>query len=88
MLNRVKTALRISTTAFDNEINDLIAAAIDDMTLAGVEVEPEIPLCRQAIIAYAKWHFGEGNDRFEPIYKEMKKQLITSSAFGGAYGSE
>ena len=30
MLDKVKLALRIKTTAFDDEINDLIAAALAD----------------------------------------------------------
>ena len=36
MLDKVKLALRITTTAFDSEINDLIAAALADLGLAGV----------------------------------------------------
>lgn len=36
MLDKVKLALRITTTAFDSELNDLIAAALADLGLAGV----------------------------------------------------
>lgn len=88
MLDSVKQALRITTDYFDDEIEDLINAAIDDMRLCGIHVEPEIPLCKRAIITYAKWLFGEGDPKMEPIYKEMKAQLKTSSAFGGAYGQK
>lgn len=36
MLEKVKLALRIKTTAFDSEIEDLISAALADLGIAGV----------------------------------------------------
>lgn len=36
MLEKVKTALRIKTTALDSEITDLIQAALKDLEIAGV----------------------------------------------------
>ena len=35
MLEKVKMALRIKTTAFDSEIEDLIQAALKDLEIAG-----------------------------------------------------
>ena len=39
MLAKVKLALRVTTNAFDNEINGLIAAACADLGVVGVNVE-------------------------------------------------
>ena len=38
MLEAVKLALRITTTAFDSELNQLIAAAKTDLGIAGVTI--------------------------------------------------
>ena len=38
MLEKVKLALRITTNAFDSELNDLIDAAKIDLGIAGVEI--------------------------------------------------
>lgn len=42
IINNVKTALRISNTAFDSEINDLISAAQSDLALSGVNVNKTV----------------------------------------------
>lgn len=41
MLEKVRLALRITTTAFDEEIQDLIVAALADLGIAGVSNEDE-----------------------------------------------
>ncbi len=38
MLDKVKLALRISGSAFDEEVTDLINAAIADLRLVGISV--------------------------------------------------
>ena len=51
MLSKVKLALRITTSAFDSELTDLIAAAQIDLGVAGVIVPPTIDeLVTRAII--------------------------------------
>lgn len=75
MLEKVKLALRIKTTAFDNEIEDLIAAALADLGIAGVvELEETDPLIIRAVITYCKAHFGEPDeyDRLKAAYDEQK----------------
>ena len=59
MLSNVKTALRISTDAFDEELNDLIASAKADLGIAGViNVEESDPVIKTAVITYCRLHFG------------------------------
>lgn len=85
MLELVKMALRISTDAFDDELNNLIAAAIADMGIAGViNIDEDTdPLIKQAICTYCKLHFGipEDADRLQKSYDEQKAQLSTATGY-------
>lgn len=84
MLNKVKLALRISTDAFDCELNDLISAAYDDLGIAGVvNVESETPLIIRAVITYCRANFGQPDeyDRLKASYDEQKAQLSMSSDY-------
>lgn len=85
LFDKVKFALHKTKNDFDSEIRDLIDAASDDLRSVGIHVA-DTPLCTQAIIAYAKWRFGEGAPEWEPIYNSGKEQLKHSSKYGGAYG--
>lgn len=86
MLEKVKLALRIKTKAFDNEIEDLIAAALADLRLAGVVLPDggqEESLIIRAVITFCKLHFGEPEnpDRLKLSYDEQKAQLKTATGF-------
>lgn len=73
ILDKVKLALRITTTAFDDELTDLINACLLDLGIAGVEIPytqtvdtqgHEISvldndLVIMAIKTYCKIHFGD-----------------------------
>lgn len=78
MLDKVKLALRITTNAFDSELNDLISAAQLDLGIAGVVIPNEIDaIVSRAVITYCKLHFGEPDeyDRIKASYDEQKAQL-------------
>ena len=84
MLSKVKLALRITTSAFDSELTDLIAAAQLDLGVAGVIVPPTIDeLITRAIITYCKMSFGlpEDYDRIKKSYDEQKAQLVTATGY-------
>lgn len=84
MLAKVKTALRITTNAFDDELNGLIAAAQLDLGIAGVIVSQNIDaLVTLAIITYCKLHFGEPDnwDRLKQSYDEQKAQLSMATGY-------
>ncbi len=83
-LDKVKMALRITTTAYDDELMDLIAAAKLDMGIAGVVLPVSLDeLCDRAIITYCKMHFGlpEDADRLKRSYDEQKAQLVTATGY-------
>lgn len=86
MKNRVKLALRISTDAFDDELEGLINSALLDLGVAGVkEYEPTTTdeLITTAVITYCKLHFGEceNYDRLKASYDEQKAQLSMCTGY-------
>ena len=84
MLESVKLALRISTNAFDGEINDLISAALLDLGVAGVVIPLEADsIVQTAIITYCRMHFGQPDDydRLKRSYDEQKAQLATCTGY-------
>lgn len=84
MLTKVKLALRITTNVFDDELNDLIAAALLDLGIAGV-IPNDDALVTRAVITYCKLHFGEPSDRdyerLKSSYDEQKAQMSTATNY-------
>ena len=84
ILDKVKMGLRIKTTAYNEELTDLIAAAQLDLGIAGVEVPSTLDeIVTRAIITYCKMSFGlpEDYDRLKKSYDEQKAQLVTATGY-------
>lgn len=87
MLEKIKMALRISTDAFDDELELLIQSALLDLGIAGVigDVLTDEPdaIITQAVITYCKMNFGlpEDYDRLKRSYDEQKAQLVTATGY-------
>lgn len=84
MLDDVKLALRLTTSAYDTEIINLIAAALLDLGVAGITTDDTTnALIRMAVITYCKIHFGSPTDfdRLKRTYDEQKAQLATCTGF-------
>jgi hypothetical protein len=84
MLSKVKMALRISTSAYDDELKDLIRAAQQDLGIAGVVLPAVLnEICERAVITYCKMSFGlpEDYDRLKRSYDEQKAQLSNATGF-------
>lgn len=84
MLNDVKLALRISNTAYDTEIDDLIAEVRADLKLCGLLenkiVDTDI-LIKRAIVTYCKANFGLNNpdsERLQKSYEAIRNHLSMS----------
>lgn len=85
-LNKVKTALRISTATFDDELSDLCEAGLADLGIAGVDGERAVitdTLVLRAVITYCKINFGEPDEyeRLKKSYDEQKAQLATATGW-------
>lgn len=89
MLELVKTALRISGTAFDAELSMLIAACMAELEAMNVLVDldesgaPTSPMVQSAVVAFVKWRFGnhEDKDEWRDIYHIMLAQLKTMTGY-------
>lgn len=84
MLNKVKLALRIAGNAYDDELNLLISACLEELEGLNVIIDyndgvPASAQVQSAVIAYCKWQFGdaENKEQFERIYHTKLAQLKT-----------
>ena len=84
MLEEVKMALRISNSAYNNEIKNLIDACKSDLETSGVAPSYFLEdnyraLIKQAIITYCKAQFGYDNQdatRLNDSYELLKQKLV------------
>lgn len=90
LLDDVKVACRVTTSAFNNELTDLISAAFADIGITDVrpdllESADTVPLIKRAVLTYCKMNFGTVDDgvydRLKESYDEQKRQLMMSSAY-------
>lgn len=79
MFAKVKKALRITHDALDDEIQDLIDAALVDLNISGVEnIIKTDPLIIRAVTIYCKAHIGLSNtdsEKYELSYRMLKTHL-------------
>lgn len=83
-LNAVKLSLRVSTDAFDAEIESLINAALLDLGVAGVTKDDVTDaLVLRAVVTYCRLHFGEPDDyeRLKESYDEQKAQMSMATGY-------
>ena len=89
LLDKVKMACRVTTTAYDEELSDLICAGVRDIGITDVRQEllenvNQLPsLIQRAVITYCRLNFGQPDDydRLKRSYDEQKAQLLMSSAY-------
>lgn len=92
-LTSIRQYMRITSTAFDPELKDLINAARADLVLGGVleaKANDETdPLIKKAVTTYVKAEFGLDNedaDRLRASYKEQRNGLSLSDSYIAAEG--
>lgn len=89
MLQRIKTALRVSAVDYDEEVTGLISSAREHLRLSGVSEtalasEDPAPLVEQAITLYCKSNFGFDNpdaERLDKSFKSIVDKLLFSTEF-------
>lgn len=84
MLEKVKLALRIKTNAFDEEINDLINAALADLAAAGItNQDEEDPLIIRAVVTFCRANFGSpaDYDKMKTSYDEQKAMMQMATGY-------
>ena len=91
LLAKVKLALRITTNAFDSELNGLIDSCIADLRIAGISTETigteylQNSMVVLAVTTFCKINFGKIDgaeyDRLKASYDEQKKQLSMATGY-------
>jgi hypothetical protein len=87
LIDDVRLNLRITSSAYNTEIEDLILSAKLDLGLSGVTdeaIDTTDALVKRAIILYCKANFGYNNadaDRFQQSYDMLKAHLTLSADY-------
>lgn len=87
LLAKAKTALRVTTTAFDDEIKDIISAGYEDLETRGVQIvvseDSVSPMVLRALLTYTRMYFGDPDnwDRLRVAYDRQLGQLMTTSGY-------
>lgn len=83
-IDNCKMALRVTTSAYDSEIQTYIEAAMLDLGIAGVQVPQEADaLVEKAVMTYVRMSFGSPSDfdRLKASYDEQKAQLMNATGY-------
>lgn len=84
LIMKAKMARRMTTYAYDAEVERLLDAAMLDLGVAGVVVPEQLDaLVETAAITYFLMNFGEPDeyDRLKKSYDEQKAQLATCTGY-------
>lgn len=76
LLTYCKTSLRLTSTAFDSEVTQLIAAAEADITQAtDTPFNSEDEVQKNAVALYCQAYFGYGDEKAENRYQQMLQRI-------------
>ena len=84
LINAFKMAKRLTSDAYDTQIDRLLDTALLDLGVAGVVIPEQVSyLVEDAQITYALMKFGEPEnyDKLKASYDEQKAQLATCTGF-------
>lgn len=85
-LAKVKTDLRISHTALDDDVTDTILACLADLTLCGVQAADTDAVILAAIKLYCRAQYTDDTDKADAYmtrYDALKACLMMASEYGG-----
>ena len=84
MIEKVKLAMAITTNAYDDELSDLIDAALLDLGIAGVDnTLINDKMVQRAVITYCRMMFHSPAD-FENLrwaYEQLKGQMAIATGY-------
>jgi len=91
MLEEIKKLLRVTGTAFNDEVQGLIDECKEDLRLSGIRsetIEEDDVMIKRAIRTYCKAHFGYENPDKDGLllsYQSLKTHLMCSIEYGSDY---
>ena len=82
-LDICKKSLRVTTTAYDSELQSYIEAAMLDLSVAGVCADISDALVRKAVLTYVRKSFGSPKDydKLKESYDEQKGTLMNATGY-------
>ena len=89
LLDAVKLSLRISTAAFDAELEELIGACRLDLNMKGVRnIDDSENLTRQAVKLYCRANFANGDTKERELYADRYEKLAAAMSLCAFYNEE
>lgn len=97
LLLKVKTSLRISHSALDEDLSDTIAACLKDLEVCGVQApapddnQEMDPLILNAVKLYCRKEFTDDTGKaaeYQRRYDAMKSCLMTAEGYREVAGDE
>ena len=94
MFEKIKQRVRLTTTAFDTEVQDLIDECKADLMLSGVLEEKIIdtdPLILRAVSTYCRAYYEGDNvkaERLQASYESIKTHLSLSADYAAVADDE
>ena len=92
LLSKVKTTLRISHTALDDDLTDNITACLKDLEVCGVRTpDPDDPLILNAVKLYCRAEFTDDTGKaadYMARYNALKSCLMMAGDYREATGDE
>ena len=86
IISAVKMSLRISTSAFDDELSELIDACKSDLAMKGVDkIDDSEKLTRQAIQLYCRANFANGDTKERELYADRYEKLAAAMSLCSFY---
>lgn len=84
LLAMLKVDLRISTTAYDERLTQVLASAAEAIAKAGGALDPSSPLDQQLQVMYAAWLWSK-RDTMEAM-PEMVRWALANNVFANHAG--
>ena len=83
-VEKVKAAIRVTSSKLDDEVQSTIDAAILDLGTAGVQ-NADDALIDMAVKLYARWQFNYQNkaDQYQRAYYDLKSVLSLIPEYNG-----
>ena len=83
MLDAVKLAMMITVSDYDDELQSLIDAGLQDLRTAGIRADEGDALIRRAVITYCRMYFGTppDYDKVAAAYELQKATLMHANGY-------
>ena len=86
LLTKIKNNLRISHSALDDDLNDTIAACLQDLKVCGVQAAETDPLILNAVKLYCRKEYSDDTSKaaeYQKRYDALKSCLMMASEYNG-----